>query len=364
MLSLPIDDDQRGGRVRYGLDGHTERTDLHGRWRCCHSPLHLAGLTIEVDHDKYARLEIGEAASRMQLAELQVEKAAFTMKKEPPVAARLGGLTMHGRVTDAQGKPVADAKVTLDGLAGNGELVQGPTDSDGRYCFTDCSPGQYKLIVMAHRLALQWRNTEVWAHMPSIDFQLSAGHPIRIRVVDTAGNPLAGVYVRSEDCAFGDSFVHADSLVTDRDGRWESRNSLESKASFVIYKSGFTTAYRDLAGREEEQIVTLRPPIRISGRVVDTVTKRPVRTIHISTKQIETGPQPTNVAWLISPSVAVDDEGRYEVVLDYDVPGMENMAWQLDVVSPGYVTQVSRKLKASEGSQVLDFEMAPGKTVK
>ena len=68
---------------------------------------------------------------------------------------------------------------------------------------------------------------------------------------------------------------------TNRQGRWATSNSPLDEIYLEISRPGYATAHLCLAAREKEYVVTLWPPLRISGRVIDAVTKKPLPKFHI-----------------------------------------------------------------------------------
>ncbi len=128
-------------------------------------------------------------------------------------------LTVTGRVLDADGKPVADGKVVLVserwcrterplGIYVHNGLpitfgVTGPfqTDSEGRFRATAAGgPSQPAWEVFAHATAKGHGHVTVkldkWARTQDITIKLDREHVIRGRLIDTQGQPAAGVTVQ------------------------------------------------------------------------------------------------------------------------------------------------------------------------
>ena len=115
-----------------------------------------------------------------------------------------------GNVVDAQGQPIAGAKVTayemlFDGIAGNfmlhkaGEII---TAEDGTFYFeTKPKPQnstfyECKIVAVKPDLALGWT---VWNMREDIESNIELGRPERLEgvIVDEAGVPVAGAQVRA-----------------------------------------------------------------------------------------------------------------------------------------------------------------------
>ena len=93
--------------------------------------------------------------------------------KEAPVATGRG--RANGQVLDADGAPVAGAKVTLR-LGDQGEVgpPQTSTDASGRWAFLGLAPGRWRLSVEASG----WITAEGWVEVP----EEGPGAPVRLRL--------------------------------------------------------------------------------------------------------------------------------------------------------------------------------------
>ena len=73
---------------------------------------------------------------------------AFFLSTTLPARAEIGTATISGAVTDATGKPAANAKVTAKN-ADSGETKETHTDSAGAYSFASLPPGNYEISAYA-----------------------------------------------------------------------------------------------------------------------------------------------------------------------------------------------------------------------
>lgn len=148
-------------------------------------------------------------------------------------------VTIHGRVLDPNGHPVAGATVAPS-KTGSGNSLTGDTrfsyvtDDEGR--FTARLPAskntQYNLI--AHDGKYQeWRN---WANangqvlsttpgqvITDVELRLTRPATVRGRVTDSAGNPQAQIKVRAAAADGNDNRYYIPETKTDSDGRYTLR---------------------------------------------------------------------------------------------------------------------------------------------
>ncbi|HJZ91291.1 MAG TPA: sigma-70 family RNA polymerase sigma factor, partial [Gemmataceae bacterium] len=113
-------------------------------------------------------------------------------------------LVVSGKVTDAAGKPVADARLfvpyfkkvppTSDDDIGTREV--GRTNADGTYKVEiEKTEASRYLIVGADGLAIAWADIEKATGTPEVEVKLAKVQPIEGRVIDTEGKPVAGASV-------------------------------------------------------------------------------------------------------------------------------------------------------------------------
>jgi len=117
------------------------------------------------------------------------------------ITMRAAGIV--GRVTGADGKPVANAMInaraTGDTAPGSGGgRMGGSTTGDGTYAIENLPAGAYEVTVQASGYRSPEPSTVSIASdsdRPAVDFQLERGRSFRGQVVDPQGNGIAGAYV-------------------------------------------------------------------------------------------------------------------------------------------------------------------------
>lgn len=109
------------------------------------------------------------------------------------------GAVVAGHVAGPDGKSVAGARVQLVEEEGQFSLSRyfnsGQTDADGNYRLEGMAEGQRSIEVQAEGFQRLARDLEVRAGDNRLDFTLQAGHEVSGRVVDGAGEPVAGARV-------------------------------------------------------------------------------------------------------------------------------------------------------------------------
>jgi 5-hydroxyisourate hydrolase-like protein (transthyretin family) len=158
---------------------------------------------------------IGLGALQLKAASGRAEPAAPTPTVVKP--ARDGQNTVSGRVLSPAGKPLAGAKLTLVG--GNKKVEElGVSGADGK--FTVAAPrGKRWAILLARAPGVGPALVDL-GRLPPGDVELHTveDHPIRGRVLDTQGKPVAGVKVAVHQ--LGDYGKTAEPLLT----QWKKRS--------------------------------------------------------------------------------------------------------------------------------------------
>jgi uncharacterized GH25 family protein/thiol-disulfide isomerase/thioredoxin len=276
------------GRARYntwlaeGSDAAT--TDTEGRWRIDNVPDHpQAELSLLVTHPDYTSDEHWQnvqKAAGVTTASLRQGTATLTLKR---------GVNVRGRVTDPAGRPIKDAIVIHgDEPYGTWTPCKFPTDADGEFRLPALPPGTTSLTVIAPGWAPQLRKVNLQAGLPPQDFRMGPGKPIRLRVVDAAGKPVprASVYLmewKGSKSIYSDHNPNhpkvPDTKIprrTDANGMWEWTSAPDDPVKLRVGLKGFAECELEIAGGSSERTLTLKAEHRVTGRVTDAETGRPI----------------------------------------------------------------------------------------
>ena len=181
------------------------------------------------------------------------------------------GITLSGKITDPDGKPMVDAGVNA--WVASGEVFWAGSQSDGTYLLA-LPPGTYSLSVYprsgSNLLPRQIQAVEIQADR-KLDIALERGVTLSGRVTDGKGNSVQQVNVHAEDGQGAGNGV-----PVDRDGRY----------SLPLKPGTYTVTFDPFGGRLIRRVmekievrdsrtldVTLADGAAVSGRVTDASGK-------------------------------------------------------------------------------------------
>jgi protocatechuate 3,4-dioxygenase beta subunit len=259
-------------------------------------------------------------------------------------SGKRGTGSMSGRVLDADGSPLAGARIELhtDWMTEEDRsAIRDPvctTDSAGRYRIDGLKehPG-HRLLVKHERHALGWLYYIVIqenANTENPDLRLERGRSIRGRVVDKAGRPVAGARIEAE-VAWIYNFAGPNPLeamatletrdyTTDADGRYEVPYLRAPRYAIRASKERFLPAEVDVRFARADSItapdIVLEESLRFSLKVMDRAA-RPI----------------------VDAAVLLAGRGVPQNVLRTDAAGvlmvedLEELPSGLEISAPGYV---------------------------
>lgn len=201
----------------------------------------------------------------------------------PVVDVTMRSAGISGRVTNAEGKPVSGAIVTVKagaaaaGAEGHGRGgMQDQTESDGTFLIEGLEPGTYGITVAASG----YRNAEVptvtvanESDVPSVEVSLTPGRTVRGRVLDANGNGIAGALVLTAPSGSVPSGRDALPATTDVNGTFVITAPADGPIDLTAVASGFPPARAVSVQPQDGVDVVLRAPrpghIRVN--VVDPI---------------------------------------------------------------------------------------------
>jgi hypothetical protein len=150
-----------------------------------------------------------DAALGWQRASLEIESPPRTDADGRPVFVFAAPASVSGRVFDATGAPLADARVGITEGSGSADgwgvatLYTG-TDRLGRYRFSSLTAGRYMVRAFERELPLAQQPVELVAReaRDDVDLRLSPPAAIEVEVLDGDGRPEPG---RAVGCSLPDA---------------------------------------------------------------------------------------------------------------------------------------------------------------
>ena len=205
------------------------------------------------------------------------------------------------------------------------------------------------------------------------DIRLGKASTLRVRVVDRAGEPVAGAYLQVGTWRGHDSLIRigAQSAVpwrstwnaeTDAAGRFIWTSAPSDAMLVHIFNDGYMrTEPVSLTASDLEQVVTLNPGLVISGSVTDVVTGKPVPLFRViqgldqprSRQGILSLFQGKSITWWRMGAVEYTG-GRYSMKFD-----VERKESYVRVEASGYEPAESRAFRTDEGAIIQDFRLKP-----
>ena len=186
------------------------------------------------------------------------------------------GAGIAGKVIGPDGKPVAGARVAV-GQPNDGNF-QTQTDAFGHFHFSRCLDPKWSsadLTVQANGLASSVQTLLVTPTIPDQVIGLDRLRPLRGRVVDLKGNPVARASVSPTRLGYARLDWRA---ATDAHGRFEWPDAPTSgSVRLDLYEPSFEEVMgRTFPASQREITITLHRPLHLHGAVTDAVSRKPV----------------------------------------------------------------------------------------
>jgi beta-lactamase regulating signal transducer with metallopeptidase domain len=325
-------------------------TGPDGRWRTSGAPETTGELLgFQVIHpDFLSSRDYGQKEITPKIADLRAEKALTVMKK---------GVPIEGRVVDADGKPVAGARVlsTDDQRAMSTDIDKFAvsTDSEGRFRTGQVRPGEWFLVASAKGHAPGDQRVKVGTAVQQVEIALGRPRSFTGRVVEPNGKPIAEAFV-NPDTWRGYRCLGA-LLWTDAEGRFRWDDAPRDDLIVNVSQQGYSTVFQQqVAPSAEDVVFTLKPSLRILGVVRNAETQKRVEnaTVEYSAVDPVTGELSS---WTRMPELGFST-GIYLGNLDLAFPVTAD-AYKFRVRSPGFQPFVSRTFKREE-KVVADYDIS------
>lgn len=346
QVRIQVHLDETGGVASIN---RTILTDARGRWRINEVPADAEVVSLGFKHPDY----ISDTWASRQIRGEDLS----SLRDRMYVATLTKGLTVSGRVLDDQGRPVPRAAVVLAPVQNEQfryEHAWTLSNADGGFRFngagndrTDATGdgGSTGVLVEMPGYVPSLQRVVVEPNLTPLEFRLSRGHPLTVRVVDANDRPIAGVSTvvdgLTEDRDYG--FWLDD---TDDQGRVQIPTAPDREVLFTAMQNGYVSVRgHALPVSHDEQTVKMKTAPRIQGVVRDAGTHKPIQEF-------------TLVATITTGGRAMSAEpirikgGRFELAFDEAAPDIVEMK----VFAVGYGPAMQQSIRP-EGTRTVEFPL-------
>lgn len=183
------------------------------------------------------------------------------------------GAAVEGRVLDAAGSPLPDARVTQVVSQPGTRGASDTTDADGRYRLGGLAPGSHSFAAEHPDHVRSVRDLEVTGTSHRLDFRLEAGLSVSGRVVGTAGEPVDGALVWLRPAGGRGFFSRRLSATTGEDGAFTVRGVEPGRYRLSARDDGAATAELEepvevVGSPVQGLVLRFEPGAAVVGRVL------------------------------------------------------------------------------------------------
>ena len=334
---------------RVDIWDHKEVTDEHGRWQCNIVPKKLNDVWLRLEHPDYISDNHYGATIKPSIDQLRDLSGDMVMKK---------GITLTGRVVGDDGSPLAGVSVFQGEDRFGSNFPSTTTDLDGNFRFSNCQPGPMVLTISQAGFAPELRKLDISTTIKPLNIQLKKGQLLTVKVVDGDGNPISGVWLAADTWQGCRSLCDAGiPRETDINGLWSWAWAPMDAVEFDILKRGYMVIRnQELTAREKPYEIVLKKPLRLSGKVIDKETRKPVEDFSIVSG---TKYNRSQVSWN-NRSKKDFHGGSFEFTFG------EPRQFLMRITAPGYLPATSRLFDTTDddhGDVSYDFELSKGQDV-
>lgn len=339
-------------------------SDSAGRWHVDMMPSEVDAQQLKIylahpdyisDRPKRAILPI-PVTPQPSINSLFDQTAAMVMKK---------GDTVHGRVVDLSGEPLAGVQLYEDEYYWfSPGTPRATTDKDGSFHIRGVEFNEHAradriaMRLSVHAAGYTPQLVEVQPASP-LRIELKPGKSVKGRVVDESGQPIERVHV-------GVSRWHGQNnrldlkTETNSDGAFHLSDVPTDRVEYRIGKEGYLWVESfAMPPSSDEYSITLKSPLRVSGAIVDAETGKPLEKASlIRGTSYDDGRAP---AWMRY-DAKITTNGRYETAFV-----QKTFSWMLRVEADGYAPGISRVFRIDNpdtGKVKFDFKLKKAEPIQ
>lgn len=274
------------------------------------------------------------------------------------------GQSISGTVTNTEGKPVKTGAVSWkDWLWKDKGDQRVELNDKGEFQLPALGPGEYPVTVIAPGMMAESKIIKISEASTGTteNFRLKPGKRLAIRIVDARKKPIPNARVSFREWRQVKSADDASPYIpaeADENGLFVWEGAPEDAVKWQFSAGGYASQELAFVPRDAEHLVTLSPDLKISGRVTDAQTGKPVRKFSAI---------PVIV---FRPQFLFTDyhrevhgvDGRYSM---NDVnPMSDDRRFQVRIEADGYRTALSEKtIASSDGKIECDFILEPARAL-
>lgn len=324
-------------------------TDAQGRWTCANFSPQMEVLQLDFQREDGSLARFHTAIAGWKYTEPGgelIEMAAA--RRGDLVCVFKRGVDVRGSVQDAAGRPLAGVKVTeTDRRHLRGPVSVSETGADGRFLLPGRDPHQVQLTLSGAGLAINARVVTIVEGMPEVVIPMHPAAGLRLRVMDAAGNAIAGARINPMEPRLNYSFAG------DVEGRVSWPEAPVEPVAYAIYAAGYGPRTIKLAATGAEQTITLRkgdpPGSHWSVRAIGD-DGQPLDRFTVSASYWVNGADENTFA---APKLLGEGKaGLCEVIVPSE---QSNLPLRLKIEAPGLDPYLSEKL-SSAGEQERSFQ--------
>ena len=339
-----------------------------GKWSSDQAPSHLRGMILIGDWSNRFVTHTGNHRTQLVKSLAALRNGSLILKVQR-------GVKINCAIFKADGQPLAGAKIGFGDRPGGSDDGGPPpmaTDSLGRFSWV-AQP--HKLVILtawAPHCAPQTKMFKMGTVPKSVSFHLEPGRTVKGRVLNNSGKPIAGAVLspdRADGMSFlGDAYVQMawmPALRTNGDGQFVWHHAPPGALQFDVTTGGCATVSWTVEPTSRKPRLTLYPPVRIRGTVVDAKTGLPIKkfTEILGTEFTSAPPVPIPALQFDWPNPRTGHNGRLKVHVHYTYT---KAGMGLLIQAPGYKAVQSGIFHRSQAVVDMHFAMvrAPNLVLK
>jgi hypothetical protein len=331
----------KDGAVVPYLDDGIAKTDEDGRWQCTMGPEGGAEFWLSFLHPHFLNLNPGESIS---WDDLKSQKRIDVMDK---------GASLAGQVLLPTERPLPQTMVQFTKLEKGGTSMWNEiANAEGKFQFARVPQGPAIVSVQTSKYAPLKLPIEVESDMEPLEVQLESGRPIQLKLVNEAGEGLPDGRVEIVNWRFyRDNLDLGNKSEANDQGIWSWNLIPSGELTYQVSAPGYRTAQHQLVASDELQTITLKPAVMIRGRVIDKVTREPIKKFSLLGIAVMEKYQEELYLELFG-DIVLNTSGDYTFQA-----GLLCKEFHITCKADGYENANSRLIKPDEDQVVWDFEL-------